>query len=322
MDKKICVLTSGGDSPGMNACIRAVVRTAASNGIGVVGAIGGFSGLVKGEFVPLGPRSVSNIMQRGGTILKAGRCLEFHKKGTRKAAYSNMEKEGIGALVVIGGDGSFRGAQAIATERKIPVLGIPGTIDSDIYGSDTIGFDTAVNTALEAIDRIKDTSISHGLPFFVEVMGRHSGFIALYSAIAGGAEAALLPEVLHDLADVKRAVKESRKKGKSSLIIIVAEGDECGGAKAAGEKVKQATGIDYRVCVLGHTQRGGSPTARDRMLASRLGFRAVGEITKGTTGMMVGELGGIPRLVPLSDASEKKKHIAIDDLEMLKVLSS
>jgi len=321
MIKKICVLTSGGDSPGMNACIRAVVRTAIWNGLEAEGAIGGFSGLVGGNFMSLDSRSVSNVMQRGGTILKAGRCPEFQKKKFRKIAYDNMVKRGIGGLVVIGGDGSFRGAELLCLEHRFQVVGVPGTIDNDIYGSDTVGFDTAVNTALSAIDKIKDTSISHGLPFFIEVMGRKSGFLALESSIAGGAEAALLPEVLHDFRDVKGAIVECRKKGKRSLIVIVAEGDESGGAKAAGERIRKATGIDYRTCVLGHIQRGGSPTARDRVLASRLGFRAVNELLRGTSGMMVGELEGKPTLIPLRDTWGKKKGIDVQDLEMVRAFS-
>jgi len=321
MMKKICVLTSGGDSPGMNACIRAVARTAIYNGIEMEGAVGGFSGLVRGDFVPLDSRSVSNIIQRGGTILKAGRCKEFHRIRQRKIAYSNMDKQGIDGVVVIGGDGSFRGAHQMTLEHRVPVVGIPGTIDNDIYGSDTIGFDTAINTALSSIDKIKDTSISHGLPFFIEVMGRHSGFIALETSIAGGAEAALLPEVLHDLETVKNTVVECKKNGKMSIMVVVAEGNESGGAKAAGERIKRATGIDYRTCVLGHTQRGGSPTAKDRVLASRLGYRAVNELMRGTTDMMIGELNENPTLVPLKEAWSRKKEISVQDLEMVKVFS-
>lgn len=322
MQRKIAVLTSGGDSPGMNACIRAVVRTAALNGIEVEGAIGGFSGLIGEKFVKLEPRSVSNIIQRGGTILKAGRCEEFLSKPGRAKAHSILLKRGISCLVGIGGDGTFRGLHIFHREHGFQVLGLPGTIDNDIYGTEAIGFDTAVNTATSLIDKIKDTSISHGLPFFVEVMGRHCGAIALESAIASGAEAALLPEVLYDMKDVCDMIRKSKKMGKASIIVVVAEGDESGGAVKAGKRAKIATGIDYRVCVLGHTQRGGSPTVRDRMLASRLGYRAVNELMNGATDMMVGEENGVATLVPLKDAQVKKKEVPIEDLELLRVLST
>jgi len=321
MLRRIAVLTSGGDSPGMNACIRAVSRAAAHNGLECLGAVGGFSGLVKGEFVPLPPRSVSNIIQRGGTILKAGRCPEFLQKRARASAARNLSRMGIGGLVAIGGDGTFRGVHALCREHGVQAVSVPGTIDNDIPFTDSIGFDTAVNTAMQSIDKIKDTSISHGLPFFVEVMGRRSGAIALESAIASGAEAALLPEVLHDMKDVCRTIREGRAAGKASLIVVVAEGDETGGARRAGEVAKLATGIDYRVCVLGHTQRGGSPTVRDRVLATRLGCRAVEELMRGTKDSMAGEENGVATLVPLARILRKRKEVRIDDLGLLRTMS-
>ncbi|MCD5390408.1 6-phosphofructokinase [candidate division NPL-UPA2 bacterium] len=308
--KKIGVLTSGGDCPGMNACIRAVVRTAIYHRWKVAGIKSGFAGLIDGEVFDMDVSSVSNIINLGGTILKSARSLEFKTRKGQARAHRVIKKAGLGGMVVIGGDGSLRGARKLAKTWKVPTVGVPASIDNDISGTDySIGFDTAVNTALEAIDRIRDTATSHDRLFIIEVMGRECGFIALYAGLAGGAEDILLPETATDLEDICRKLEQGRKRGKSSSIIIVAEGDEAGGAFKISKEIEQRTGYHVRVTVLGHLQRGGSPTARDRILASRLGAAAVEMLIKGKHNLMVGVVSNRIKTYPLEHAWKCKKKI-------------
>jgi len=319
---RIGVLTSGGDSPGMNACIRAVVRTALYHEIHVVGIIRGYAGLIEGDVKEMGVGSVSNIIQRGGTILKTARSEEFKTPEGRSKAFENIKKWDIDALITIGGDGTYRGASDLTREYNIPVIGVPGTIDNDIYGTDfTIGYDTAINIALDAVDRIRDTASSHERIFFVEVMGRNSGFIALDVGVAGGAEAILIPETPTNIENLCDVLVKGWKRGKSSSIIIVAEGDEAGNSYTIAEKVKEKTGLDYRVTVLGHIQRGGSPTARDRILASRIGSSAVESIKNGISGVMIGEIQG--KIVPseLSTIWSNKKKVDESLYHLAEILS-
>lgn len=307
--KKIGVYTSGGDAPGMNACVRAVVRSGLYNGCEVVGVQYGYEGMILGRFVNMTARSVSNIIQHGGTILRTARSELFRTVDGRAKAAVNLVNEGIEGLVAIGGDGTFQGALRLHEEHGIPVVGVPGTIDNDMYGTDyTIGYDTAVNTAMEAIDKIRDTAASHDRLFYVEVMGRDAGFIALDVGISSGSEHIAIPEAQTDIQDLKEEL-EALKKLKSSAIIIVAEGEEEGGAFNLAEKIKDAAGYDYRVCVLGHIQRGGSPTARDRLLASKLGVAAVDALLDGQSNIMVGEIHGRIAFTPLTETCEKKKSI-------------
>ncbi|MCL4230798.1 MAG: 6-phosphofructokinase [Dehalococcoidia bacterium] len=304
--KRIGILTSGGDAPGMNAAIRAAVRTASTRNIGTVGYIDGFSGFVAGEFLELDDRAVGNIIQRGGTFIGTSRCPEFLDPGVRTAAVHQMRAAGIDGLVVVGGDGSFRGARALEIEHGVPVAGIPGTIDNDVYGTDeTVGFHTAVNTAVLAIDHVRDTSESTGTMFFVEVMGRTSGAIALHTALAGGAAGVLVPEAHEDIAHLLDQLHASIERGKRSHIVVVAEGDRAGGAFAVAELVGKQIDHPYRVIVLGHIQRGGRPTARDRIVASISGALAVEGLAAGRTGFMIGMQGGRAVEVPLSDVVEQ-----------------
>ena len=274
---RIGVFTSGGDAPGMNACIRSVVRTALYNRVNVSGIIQGYEGMISKNFIDMDSSSVSNIIQLGGTILKTARCAEFRTPEGREIAYRNIKEAGIDALVGIGGDGTFTGIEVLSREFDIPVIAIPGTIDNDLYGSDyTLGFDTASNTVIEAIDKIRDTAASHDRLFFVEVMGRDSGYIALNAGIGGGAEAILLPETETAIADLILKLENAAKKKKSSTIVIVAEGDQNGGAYNVAKRVKEKFNFyDTKVTILGHLQRGGRPSSFDRVLASRLGFSAV-----------------------------------------------
>ncbi len=310
--KKIAVLTSGGDSPGMNAAIRAVVRSAIYRNLEVAGVMNGFSGLLNNNFVEMQSHSVSKIISRGGTILKSSRCPEFHHKDAREQAVKNMHDNGIDGLVVLGGDGSFRGANDLWKEFGFPVVGAPCTIDNDIYGTDfTIGFDTAVNTAVTAIDNIRDTADSHNILFFVEVMGRHSGFIALHTAIATGAEATLIPETPTSIEKLCNYLVSERRKNKTSGIIIVAEGDDEGGAEDIAKKVRtQLPDYETRVSTLGHVQRGGSPTCNDRVLASLLGHECVCSLIEGRSGVMIGREHKQIVYVSLEEASSK--HDVID----------
>lgn len=315
--RHIAVLTSGGDAPGMNAATRAVVRTAAASGLHITGVARGFTGLVAGDFTPLDARSVSNIIQLGGTVLKTSRCDAFYEPSGRTKAADNLARHGAGGLVAIGGDGTFRGLHALEAEHGVRCIGIPGTIDNDIFGTDyTIGFDTAVNTALESIDKIRDTAASHERVFFIEVMGRNRGSIALEVGLAGGAEDILIPEVPADLDRLCRVLTEGRGAGKTSFIIVVAEGAYPGGARAVGEAVHARIGLDHRVSVLGHVQRGGSPTSFDRALGSRMGSEAVEALLRGVSDSAVGISCGAIVLVPLPDTWEKKKPI---DLDLLRV---
>nr|MBC7612732.1 6-phosphofructokinase [Pseudopedobacter sp.] len=288
--KKIAVFTSGGDAPGMNACIRAVVRTALYFGCEVAGIKQGYQGMIDNNIEDMNRHSVSNIMQLGGTILKTARCLDFKTAEGMQKAYDNLKKNGIDALVAIGGDGTFTGAERFSGKYDIPVICVPGTIDNDLYGSDfTLGFDTATNTVIEAIDKIRDTAESHDRLFFIEVMGRDAGCIALRAGIAGGAEAIMLPEkdtAIHELIEM---LEHGAAQKKSSSIVIVAEGDKNGGAFSVAKKVKEMFDFyDTKVTILGHLQRGGSPSSFDRILGSRMGFAAVKALLRGENRKMVG----------------------------------
>jgi 6-phosphofructokinase 1 len=322
--KKIAVFTSGGDAPGMNACIRAVVRGAIYHGLEVYGIRRGYNGMISGDIIPLNSQSVSNIIQRGGTILKSARSKEFMTPEGRKKAYENLMKFGIEGLVAIGGNGTFTGAEVFYNEYQLPTVGCPGTIDNDLYGTDyTIGFDTAVNTSLEAIDKIRDTADSHDRIFFIEVMGRDSGYIAIQSGIGGGAEIVMVPETHTPLKKVVSTLKEGWNRSKSSSIVVVAEGDEEGHAAEIAEKIKIQTGdkLDIRVTTLGHIQRGGGPTAYDRILASRLGLGAVEGLIKGEKNMMAGVVNNELVYTPFIDTIKKEKPIHEDLLRMVHILS-
>ncbi len=324
--KKICrigVLTSGGDAPGMNAAIRSVVRTAIYNNLEVAGVIRGYSGLINKQFMSMQSHSVSKIISQGGTILKSSRCPEFRDKEMRKIAYENLREACIDALVVIGGDGSFRGANLLYKEFGYPVVGIPGTIDNDIYGTDfTIGFDTAINTAVSAVDKLRDTADSHNIIFFVEVMGRDSGFIALNTAIATGAEATLVPEVHTDIDKLCSYMELDRRKNKTSGIIIVAEGEDGGGAMEVAEKVKtRLPSYEMRVTTLGHIQRGGSPSCNDRVLASILGHEAVNALIQGRFGVMVGQMQNQTVYTPFDEACSRHNEINKNWHEISRILS-
>ncbi len=322
--KRIGVFTSGGDAPGMNACIRAVVRGAVYHGIEVYGIRRGYSGMIAGDVYKMESHSVSNIVQRGGTILKSARSKEFMTPEGRKKAYEQLNEHGIEGLVAIGGNGTFTGAMIFGNEYGIPTVGAPGTIDNDLYGTDyTIGFDTAVNTALDAIDRIRDTASSHDRIFFIEVMGRDSGYIAVQSGIAGGAELVMVPEVLTPLSEVVETLKQGWSRSKSSSIIVVAEGDEAGSAVEVAEKIKSQVdeNADIRVTTLGHTQRGGSPSAYDRILASRLGLGALEGLIGGQKNVMAGIINNDLVYTPFEDTIRLPKPISDDLLRMVKILS-
>jgi 6-phosphofructokinase 1 len=320
--KSIAVLTSGGDAPGMNAAIRAVVRTAVSLGTEVYGVSKGFSGLLEGQIFQLQASSVANIIQRGGTILKTDRCESFYKKSVRREAANILHRKGIEGLVVIGGDGSFTGAHLMEKENDFPALGVPGTIDNDIAGTDdTIGFDTAVNTGINAIDRIRDTASSHDRIFLVEVMGRSSGFIALEVGIGGGAETILVPEKRESIASICKNIERGMKRGKSSSIIVVAEGQKSGLAQRLSADLKKR-GYAPRVCTLGHTQRGGSPSAHDRMLASILGASAVHYLLAGKSNAMVGVQNDQVVLVPFKNVIGHRRELPKQLLGVAQVLAS
>lgn len=322
--KTIGILTSGGDSPGMNACIRAVVRAACYNTIAVKGIYYGYQGMVDGDIKPLSTHSVSNIIQRGGTILKTSRSKDFMTAEGQQRALANLNKHNIDALITIGGDGTFRGANEFSQLAGIPVIGIPGTIDKDLAGTDyTIGFDTAVNTALDAIDKIRDTADSHDRLFFVEVMGRDAGYIALYSGIAGGAEAIVIPETPTDIDALITMLRNGWGREKSSKIVVVAEGDEAGGATEIAAKVKaQFNEIETRVSILGHIQRGGKPTVTDRMNATQMGFAAVKALIENKSNVMVGIIDKHIVFTPLAQAVKERPVVDTDLLEMLTVLAS
>lgn len=322
--KRIGVFTSGGDAPGMNACIRAVVRTALHNKLEVTGIIQGYQGMISEFFMPMESHSVSNIIQQGGTILKTARCTDFRTEEGRKIAFDNIKKAGIDALIGIGGDGTFTGLEIFSREFDIPVIAIPGTIDNDLYGSDyTLGFDTASNTVIEAIDKIRDTAASHDRLFFVEVMGRDSGYIALNAGIGGGAEAILLPETTTAIPDLIKKLETAAKNKKSSSIVIVAEGNQNGGAYNVAKKVKEKFDFyDTKVTILGHLQRGGRPSSFDRVLASRLGYSAVNYLLQGETRRVVGIRGTVVQHISLEESlSNKGVLLSVDMLELARVLS-
>lgn len=322
MIRKIGVLTSGGDAPGMNACIRAVVRTAIYYGLEVVGIRRGYAGLIAGDMMEMGSSSVSNIIQQGGTILKTARSEEFKTPEGRAKAAANLREWKIDGLVVIGGDGTYRGASCLNKECGIAVVGAPGTIDNDICGTDfTIGYDTAINVALDAVDRLRDTAASHERIFFIEVMGRDAGCIALDVGVAGGAEAILIPEQLTDIDRMSSVLADGRKRGKTSSIVIVAEGSKAGGAYVVAEKVREKTGLNYRVTILGHIQRGGSPTARDRVLASKLGAGAVEALKNGTSSVMAGEVNGEVEFTQLESIWSGRKEVNMNLYRLAEMLA-
>jgi 6-phosphofructokinase 1 len=321
--KRIGVFTSGGDAPGMNACIRAVVRSAIYNNIEVYGIKRGYEGMIKGNIYPMNSHSVSNIIQKGGTILKSARSMEFMTKEGRKKAYQQLMNFDIEGLVAIGGNGTFTGAKIFYEEFGIPTVGCPGTIDNDLYGTDfTIGYDTAVNTALDAIDKIRDTADSHNRIFFIEVMGRDSGYIAIQSGISGGAEIVMVPETDTSIETVISTLEKGKLKHKTSAIVIVAEGDEEGNATEIAAKVKmRLSDLDIKVTILGHIQRGGAPTARDRILASRTGVSAVEGLLKGLKNVMSGVVHDEIVYTPFDDTITKQKPISDDLIRMVTVLS-
>lgn len=321
--KKIAVFTSGGDAPGMNACIRAVVRASIYHGIEVYGIKYGYSGMILGDIYKMKSYSVSNIVQRGGTILKSARSQEFRTVEGRAKAFDQLQKKKIEGLVAIGGDGTFTGAKLFYEEYGIPTVGAPGTIDNDLFGTDnTIGFDTAVNTALDAIDKIRDTANSHDRVFFIEVMGRDSGYIAIQSGIGGGAELVMVPETATSIDDVIITLKQSWNRDKTSSIVVVAEGDEEGGAMAIAEKVKsKIPGKEIKVTTLGHIQRGGNPSALDRILASRLGIGAVEGLLAGYKNVMAGIVNDRLTYTPLDEAISKNKPLNKELVNMVNILS-
>ncbi|MFA8434522.1 MAG: 6-phosphofructokinase [Marinifilaceae bacterium] len=321
--KKIAVLTSGGDAPGMNAAIRAVARTAIFNKLSVVGIFRGYQGMIEGDFKTFKSHDVSNIIQRGGTILRSARSDEFRTPEGRKKAYDQLKKNEIDALVVIGGDGTFTGARLFSQEFDIPTVGIPGTIDNDLYGTDyTIGYDTALNTVVDAVDKIRDTASAHNRLFFIEVMGRDAGFIALRSGIATGAEAILIPERETHVQDLQRYLEKGYKEHKSSGIVIVAEGDKSGGAYEIAKKIeKKHPEYDIRVSVLGHMQRGGSPSAFDRVTASRLGVAAVEALLDDQKSIMVGVMNNEITQISFNQAIKNSKNVKMSLLNITDILA-
>lgn len=321
--KHIAVFTSGGDSPGMNACIRAVVRASIYHKVKVTGIRRGYEGMIDGNFVPLESSSVSNIIQRGGTILKTARSERFMTEEGMNKAYHELVREGIEGLIAIGGDGTFKGAKEFAEKFGMKVIGIPGTIDNDLYGTDyTIGYDTALNTVVQAVDKIRDTADSHDRLFFVEVMGRDSGMIAIQAGIGAGAEAILVPEKETHIDQVIRLLEKGWNRKKSSSIIIVAEGDDAGGAFEVAEKVKEKfKNYDTRVTVLGHIQRGGSPTCADRVMASRLGVAAVEALLKGKSMEMAGFIHNEIHFTPFEKAIKYSGKIKPNLLKLAEILS-
>lgn len=322
--RKIAIMTSGGDAPGMNACVRSLVRSAGSHKLLIDGIIRGYEGMINGDFEPMSARSVANIIHRGGTILKTARSKEFRTKEGRQQAYEQLKVNHIDAVVAIGGNGTFTGADIFTKEFGIPFIGIPGTIDNDLYGTDyTIGFDTAVNTAIEAIDRIRDTADSHDRLFFIEVMGRDSGYIALYTGIGVGAGNILLPETDTDYDELVNVLKAGVKRKKLFNLIIVAEGNKTGGAiKIAEEVKKRFDHYETKVTIIGHLQRGGAPTAADRLLSSRLGYAAIEGLMNGERNVMVGIINQEIVYTPLKDAITKAKKLNPDLVKMSGILAT
>lgn len=321
--KTIGLITSGGDAPGMNAAVRAVTRAAIYNGLKVKAIYRGYKGLITSEIIEFKTQNVSNIIQQGGTILKTARCAEFRTVEGRKQAYETLIREEIDALVVIGGDGTLTGARILASEHNFPIVGLPGTIDNDIFGTDsTIGYDTALNTIIEAVDKIRDTASSHERLFFIEVMGRDAGFLALNGALASGAEAAIIPEIATEVDQLEDLIKNGFRKSKNSSIVLVAESELTGGAMHYADRVKnEYPEYDVRVVILGHIQRGGSPTAYDRILASRLGAAAVESLIDGQRNILLGIDDDQIVSVPFSKAIKNDKPIDPELLKVLKVLS-
>ncbi|MGM9853097.1 MAG: 6-phosphofructokinase [Muribaculaceae bacterium] len=321
--KTIGILTSGGDAPGMNAAIRSVTRSAIFNGLKVKGIYRGFRGLITNEIVDFHTENVSNIIQRGGTILKTARCKEFQTPEGRQLAYDVARSHDIDAIVVIGGDGSLTGARIFANEFNFPMIGLPGTIDNDLFGTDsTIGYDTALNTIMECVDKIRDTATSHERLFFIEVMGRDAGFLALNGAIASGAEAAIIPEISTQVDQLAELIQNGFRKSKSSSIVLVAESPVTGGAMGLAERVKnEYPGYDVRVSILGHLQRGGSPTAYDRILASRMGSAAIDAILDDQRNVMIGIKNDEITYVPFTKAIKNDKPINPELLATLRKLS-
>ena len=321
--KKIAVLSSGGDAPGMNAAIRSVVRSGIYLGMEVYGVHQGYSGLISGKFEKMELSSVANIIHRGGTILKSARCLKFKQMRYRKQALEQMKERGIQGLIVLGGDGSFRGAHALWADFKFPVMGVPCTIDNDLFGTDiTIGFDTATNTALSAIDKIRDTASSHERIFIVEVMGRDTGFIAMDVGVSGGADAIVVPEAPMSTAQIIKRIERGAARGKNSCIIVMAEGKKAGNSMVLARQLKKIKGYQSRVVILGHVQRGGSPSTRDRKVASAMGAYAVREMKRGYTDAMAGVRGRSAVLVPLQESFKKRKTIQKDLIQLADVLAT
>ncbi|GAB6394331.1 MAG: ATP-dependent 6-phosphofructokinase 2 [Bacteroidales bacterium] len=323
MIKCIGVLTSGGDAPGMNAAIRAVTRSAIYNGMTVKGIYRGYKGLITGEIVEFKTPNVSNIIQRGGTILKTARCAEFHTPEGRRLAHDTLQGEGIDALITIGGDGTLTGARIFAQEFDFPIVGLPGTIDNDLFGTDvTIGYDTALNTIVECVDKIRDTASSHDRIFFVEVMGRDAGFLALNGAIAAGAEAAIIPEISIEQDQLADLIAFGFRSSKNSSIVLVAESEVTGGAMGAAERIKKEyPNYDVRVTILGHIQRGGSPTAQDRIMATRMGAAAIDALLEDQRNVMIGIQNEQIVYVPFSKAIKNDKPINRDLLNVLRITS-
>ena len=324
MIKKIGVLTSGGDAPGMNAAVRSVVRSCVYNNVKITGILFGYQGIIDNKMKPMDARSVNNIINKGGTILKTARCEEFRSENGRKKAYDNIKKNQIDALVVIGGDGTFTGSMIFQKEFSIPIIGIPGTIDNDIYGTQfTIGYDTALNTVINAIDKIRDTAISHNRLFFVEVMGRDAGHIAINAGIGAGAEEILVPEANMGLERLLDSLKRSEKSGKSSSIVVVAEGDKTGKNvfEIASYIEKNMPEYEVRVSVMGHMQRGGSPSCFDRVLASRMGVYAVEKLLSGESNSMIGITNNEMTLCPLERAIKGKSEINKNLIRVSDILS-
>lgn len=322
--KKLAVFTSGGDSPGMNACIRAVVRTGIYYDLDVYGIRSGYEGMINGDIIPLDSSSVSGIIQRGGTILKSARSRRFMTPEGRRQAYDNLKKHDIDGIVAIGGDGTFKGASVFMDEYPdVSFIGLPGTIDNDLVGTDfTIGYDTAINTVVEAVDKLRDTAASHDRLFFVEVMGRDAGFIALRSGVAVGAEAILVPETETHIDKLIAQLEKGWRENKKSSIIIVSEGDDEGGAYEIADKVKQKFDqYDTRVTVLGHIQRGGNPTCADRVLASRLGYEAVKALTEDKKGEMVGIVNNQVAYTPFKNAIKHTTQLDSTLLDLAEILS-
>lgn len=321
--KCIGLLTSGGDAPGMNAAIRAVTRAAIFNNIRVKAIYRGYKGLISGEIKEFQTENVSNIIQRGGTILKSARCAEFRTAEGRALAYENLIKHEIDALVVIGGDGTFTGARIFSQEYNVPIVGLPGTIDNDLFGTDsTIGYDTALNTIIDAVDKIRDTANSHERLFFIEVMGRDAGFLALNSALASGAEAAIIPERETKVDQLEELIANGFRKSKNSSIVIVSESEITGGATGLAERMrKEYPEYDVRVSILGHMQRGGSPTAYDRIIASRMGVAAIDALMDGLRNVMIGIVNNEIEFVPLAKAIKDDKPVDEDVIGVLQILS-